>query len=191
MKNLSEYINEAFVVESNNDFMFVWTHYDPDTMYCLNGNINKIPKFLKDYEWQYQDAKISTKLCTVVWNDEYAYIASVEGNNLNDAKHKDLKYIEDQIDQQKDQIEQEQYMDIESNIFGGSNEWYDSDVTTDAKEIQKRFIDMIEDSYVDGDSASARAMIDIYKGQVLLKGSCYVTFMSANEFMEMVEKGDE
>jgi hypothetical protein len=191
MIDLADFVNEALVMESNNDFMFAWTHYDPDTMYCLNGNINEIPKFLKDYDWQYQDAKISTKLCTVVWNDEYAYVTPVEGNNLNDAKRKDLKHIEDQINQQKDQIEQEQYMYIESDIFGSANEWNDDDVSTDATEIQKRFIDMIENSYVDGDSNSARAVIDIRKGQVLLQGLCYVSFMSANEFMEMVERGDE
>lgn len=191
MIDLKDFINESLVMESNNDFMFVWNHYDPDTMYCLNGNINEIPKFLRDYDWQYHEAKISTKLCSVVWNDEYAYVTPVEGNNLNDAKRKDLKHIEDQINQQKDQIEQEQYMYIESNIFGTANEWYDEDISTDAKEIQKRFIDIIENSVVDGDSGSARALIDIRKGQVLLKGLCYVSFMSANEFMEMVENGDE
>ena len=188
--NLKDFINESLVMESNTNFMFVWTHYNPDNMYCLNGNIREIPKFLKDYDWQYQDAKISTKLCTVVWNDEYASVTPVEGNNLNDAKKKELESIQDQLDSQQDQIKEDDYAYIDCGLFGGTNEW-DNASGMSAKDFRDEFIKIIEDSYVDGDSNSARAVIDIRKGEVLLQGSCYVTFMSANEFMEMVENGDE
>ena len=187
---IMEKLNENPINESVNDYIFTWNHYDPDTIYCLNGNINKIPMFLKNYDWQYQDVKIPTKLCSVAWNDEMAIIMPVDGNNLNDAKKIDLKSIQAQLDSYKDQIEEEDYAYVESNLFGGANEW-DGASKMSAQDFLDEFISIIKDSYVDGDSNYARAVIDIKKGETLLQGSCHVTFMSANEFMEMVESGDE
>ena len=190
MLDLKDFLNEALVMESNNDFMFVWNHYDPDTMYVLNGNTRAIPNFLRKYDWQYHDVKIPTKLCSIAWCDDTMYAMPVDGNNLNDAKKIDLKDIQAQLDSSKDQIEKEDYAYIEGNLFGGANEWEGASKMS-AQDFLDNFIDIIKNSYVDGDSNYARAVIDIKKGETLLQGSCHVTFMSANEFMEMVENGDE
>ena len=183
--DLKDFINESLVNESVNDYMFIWQHFSPNTLYCCVGDVQKLNKLIKDYDFESFTTKLKSNIIGVAWNDEYGFAWDIDGHNLNDAKRKDLKHIEDQINQQKDQIEQEQYMYIESNIFGTANEWYDEDISTDAKEIQKRFIDMIENSEVDGDSSYGRAIIDIKKGDVLLCGEdLNVNFLTANEFIE-------
>lgn len=182
--NLKDFINESLVNESTTEFAFVWDHYEPDILYCCTGDIRKLGKLIKDYDFESFTTRLKSNIIGVAWNDEYGFAWDIDGRDLDDAKRKDLKYIEDQINQHKDQIEQEQYMYIESNIFGGANEWYDDDVSTDAKEIQTRFMDIIENSEVDKDSMYGRAIVDIKKGDVLLSGSVNINFLSAEEFIE-------
>ena len=190
--DLKDFINEALVNEGVNDYMFIQQHFSPNTLYCCVGDIQKLGKLIKDYDFESFVTKLKSNIVGVAWNDEYGFAWDIDGHNLNDAKRKDLKYIEDQINQQKDQIEQEQYMYIESNIFGTANEWCDDDISTDAKEIQKRFIGMIENSEVDGDSSYGRAIIDIKNGDVLLCGEDLdVNFLSANEFIEQYLTSEE
>ena len=52
------------------------------------------------------------------------------------------------------------------------------------------FIEMMDDSYVDGDSGYAYSLIDISKGKSLL-GNDGVVFMSANEFIEEYMSDEE
>lgn len=192
MINLQELIQESLVNESANDYMFIWQHFSPNTLYCCIGDVQKLDKLMKDYDFESFTTKLKSNIVGVAWNDEYGFAWDIDGHNLNDAKRKDLKFIEDQINQQKDQIEQEQYMYIESNIFGGANEWYDDDISTDAKEIQKRFMDIIEESGVDGDSGYGRAIIDIKKGDVLLCGEDLdINFLTVNEFIEKYMSDEE
>lgn len=185
-----EALNDNTVNEANVDYIFAWNHYEPDTMYCLNGNTRAIPKFLKNYDWQWTDAKLSTQLCTIIWNDESCFVSSIDGRDLNDAKKQAIKNIDQQLDADAAAIEENDYAYIESGFFGGACE-FENASKLKAEDIMKRIVDMIEGSYVDGDSNYARAVIDIRKGNVLLSGDCSVAFMSANEFMEMIEKGDE
>lgn len=184
MINLKELLQESLLTESVNDYAFIWNHDNPDTMFCCNGNIQKLRNIIHDYDFEIFVEKLKSNIVGLAWNDESGYAWEIEGNNFKDAMRKDLKYIEDQINQQKEQIEQEHYMEIESNIFGGSNEWEDDDVSTDAKEIQTRFMDIIENSEVDKDSMYGRAVVDIKKGDVLSSGFVDINFLSAEEFIE-------
>lgn len=185
MLNLKDLLCESMINESANDYIFIWNHFEPSTLYRCTGDVKKLEKHIADYDFETFTGKSKSNLIGFAWNDEYGFAWDIDGSNLNSAKSKDLKYIEDQINQQKDQIEQENYMYIESNIFGGANEWYDEDVSTDAKEIQKRFIDMIENSEVDGDSSFGRIVIDVKKNQLLLGGeNTNITSLTVDEFIE-------
>lgn len=184
MVNLKDFIHEALLNEGVIDYAFIWNRDNPGTMFCCNGNIQKLRKIIHDFDFEIFIEKLKSNIVGLAWNDESGYAWEIEGNNFNNAMRKDLKYIEDQINQQKEQIEQERYMEIESNIFGGSNEWEDDDVSTDAKEIQSRFMDIIENSEVDNDSMYGRAVVDIKKGDVLSSGYVDINFLSAEEFIE-------
>lgn len=184
MIELKDFINESLQVnESKMELAFVWSHDDPSTMYCMNGNVDGLEKELKDYDYNVNIMKVDSNLITICWNDEMMWISDVPGSNLNDAKRKELQYIDGQLKEQADAISQDGYVYIESNLFGGANEWDDAKEDDKADKYLDRFIEMIEDSEVDGDSSYARSVVDVRKGKVLL-GNSGVVFMTGNEFRE-------
>ena len=188
--DLKDFINESLVNEAKSELLFIVDHSNPEIIFCLTGNIKEVEKRIDDYDWYYETFSLNTKLATVQWNDESIYVTPVEGNNLAAAKKKDLDNIQAQLDKQKDQIEEDGYVYIESNIFGGANEWEDAKPSDKAQKYLDRFIEMMDESYVDGDSGYALTLMDISKGESLL-GNDGVVFMSANEFMEEYMSDEE
>lgn len=186
MKNLKDFINESILMESKTDYAFVWDHYKPSTLYCLNGATNKLQKELKNYDYNIQMAKISSNVCSVMWNDEFLAVQECKGNNLNDVKTNVLKELEDQMTKDGND-ETYKYFDC----CLGSNEWHDNEASSSkAKDYLDKFIELIEDSEVDGDSGYGKAVIDIKNGKVLLSGSVKVIFQTANEFIESITQED-
>lgn len=184
MIDLKDFVIESIQLnESSLELAFVWSHGDPSTMYCMNGNVDSLEKELKDYDYNVNIMKVDSNLITICWNDEMMWTSDVPGSNLNDAKRKELQYIEDQLKEQADAISQDGYVYIESNLFGGANEWEDAKENDKSDKYLERFIEMIEDSEVDGDSSYARSVVDVRKGRVLL-GNTGVKFMTGNEFRE-------
>lgn len=191
VKDLKDFLNESILVnEAKSELLFIVDHSNPEIIFCLIGNIKGVEKRIEDYDWYYETFSLNTKLATVQWNDESIYVTPVEGNNLAMAKKKDLDNIQAQLDKQKDQIEEDGYVYIESNIFGGANEWEDAKPNDKAQKYLDRFIEMMDESYVDGDSGYAFSLIDISKGESLL-GNDGVVFMSANEFIEEYMSDEE
>ena len=191
VKDLKDFLNESILVnEAKTELLFIVDHSNPEIIFCLIGNIKEVEKRIDDYDWFYETFSLNTKLATVQWNDESIYVTPVEGNNLASAKKKDLDNIQAQLDKQKDQIEEDGYVYIESNIFGGANEWEDAKPDDKAQKYLDRFIEMMEESYVDGDSGYAFTLMDISRGESLL-GNDGVVFMSANEFMEEYMSDEE
>lgn len=187
MLDLKNFIKESLVNEAETEYMFVWSHFEPADMYCVSGKVDTLVKEMGNYDWNYEIVTSSSKLHAIAWNDEYLIHCDVPGNNLNDAKRKEEDYIQSQLDSQRDQIEQENYVYIESNLFAGAGEWDDAKPNDKAKKYLNRFIKMIDNSYVDGDSSCARKVLDIRKGEVLLGSeSANVTFMTVDEFKEQM-----
>ena len=186
-KDLKEFLNESLLVEGKTDYAFVWDHFDPSILYCLNGATNKLQKDLKDYDYELQNVKISSNICYVMWNDEFLAVNDCDGNNLNAVKNNVLKTIEDQMTKDGND---ETYRYFETAF--GTNEWYDDGAESNkAKDYLNRFIGMIEDSKVDGDSGYGRAVIDVKNGETLLAGDVQVVFMTANEFLENVKAEED
>jgi flagellar basal body P-ring protein FlgI len=122
-----------------------------------------------------------------MWNDEFLAVNDCDGNNLNAVKNNVLKTIEDQMTKDGND-ETYRYF----NTAFGSNEWYDGDAKSDkAKDYLNRFIAMIEDSEVDGDSGYGKAVIDVKNGETLLAGNVQVVFMTADEFLENIKSKSE
>ena len=182
--NLKDFINEALITEGNTDYAFVWSHNNPSTVYCLNGAVNALNKAIKDYDYNIQMVKISSNICSIMWNDEFLAAQECKGNNFNAVKTNVIKELENQMTKNDND---ETYRCFDCCL--GSNEWFDDDAESDnAKDYLDKFIEMIEDSEVDGDSGYGRAVIDIKKGEVLLSGSVDVIFQTANEFIESLDE---
>lgn len=182
MRSLKQLVEESLVSEAKTiNYVAFWDHYNPSELYCVKDAGEGFATRVADAtDWNASHLS-GSRLVSIMWNDESLYCSDVPGNNLNDAKKKDLKNIEDQLKKQ----EGSDGVYIESDIFGGGSEWYDDAVPKTAQETLDRFIEIMEHSRVDGDSGYARALVDIKTGKVLL-GRDNISFMSADEFLEMV-----
>ncbi|MBR5296710.1 MAG: hypothetical protein IKU29_02435 [Parabacteroides sp.] len=187
MKTLNEYIKESLntVNESSNWLCLVSDHFDPDTLYIVSGDTDDFEERLEDTDFHYDWIDPKSKLITISWNDESIYSSKVPGRDLNDAKKLDLKHIQQQLDEQKSSIEKDHYAYIHSNIFGSENEW-DGDfvVNYSAEDYLNCFIEIIQDSYVDGDSRYCYALVDIKRKQTLLGGNGGIEFIDAQDFID-------
>lgn len=185
MKSLSEFINESVINEAKQDILLVWcvSDYDYTLHICTgsNSDIKKYEREIDDYSYCSTKATVNGNVCSVMWNDESCYISAIKGNNWNDAMNHDIKKIEGFLKKKTDD-----YVYIESDIFGSGNEWYDEDIektkSWDAKRWLNHFIKMVKDSYVDGDSNYCRAVVDIAKREIYCKGSNDVQFWDINDF---------
>lgn len=180
MKSLGQFISESVITESKDKYMLVWDHFDPAHINVVSGDIKKLRKFLeKDYEAQIYEFETRDTICGISWNDESARAWDIPGRNLNDIKKLDLENIQIQLD---NGAVQDEYACIESYLYGGENEWEDADGMT-AKDFLNSFIEIIEDSEVDGDSRWAISLVDIKKKAILL-GNSHVRFVDAEEYMK-------
>lgn len=184
MVDLKDFINESLNInEAKDTICFAWNHYNPSVLYCMIGDAKKAEKICKDTGYNFDNLNLKGPICSVMWNDEYLAALDCKGSNLNAVKANELKNLQNQIDN-CDNDDTYKYLDC--SMFCGSGEWYDDDASSnDAKDYLDRFIKMIDDSEVDGDSSYGRAVIDIKKGEVLLSGQCEIAFITVNEFEEM------
>lgn len=187
-EELEDFVTESVVNEAKTEVMFVLDHDSPNYLYCVNsGDLDKVSAIVDEYDYYSEYHTSNTKLATIEWNDESIYVTPIEGNNLAAAKKKDLANIQAQLDKQKEDIEKDGYVYIESDIFGGAGEWSDAKPTDKAKKYLDKFIGMMNDSYVDGDSNSARSLVDLAGGKTLI-GNEGIVFLSADEFLSQFEE---
>lgn len=181
MRSLGQFISESVVTESRDKYMLVWDHFDPEYVNVVSGDIKKLRKFLeKDYDAQIYEFETRDTICGISWNDEDARAWDIPGRNLNDIKKLDLENIQTQLD---NGAVRDEYARIESYLYGAENEWDEDADKMTAKDFLNGFIEIIEDSVVDGDSGWAISLIDIKKKAILL-GNGNVNFVDAEEYMK-------
>ena len=179
MKNLKDYINESLLInEAKTGLCIVMA--SQNNIYCLTDITKKeAESYFTDGVTKYIDI-LKTGTISFSWNDESIYASELPCMpNLSAVKSFELKHIEDQLKNQEG--DEEPY--IESEIAGfGNDAWEGRIKKVTAKDILNYFIDAIEDSQCDGDSAYGRAVIDAKKGEVILQGHDDITFMTFAEW---------
>lgn len=188
MKEFLKKLLFLYILVYMEEVIFVLDHFDPEYLYCVKGgDLNKVSEIVDEYGYHSEGCSLNTRLVSVEWNDESIYVSSVEGNNLDEAKKNDLVKIQTQLDEQKENIEKDGYVYIESDIFGGANEWNDAKPTDKAQKYLDQFIEMMDDSYVDGDSGYAFSLVDLMHGETLV-GNGGVIFVTVDEFLSRFEE---
>lgn len=182
LKDLKDYINESLVCEAKNEYTLVWQHDNPESAVLINEPFAKISKITKDWDIELCEVKAKGNLIGVEWNDEWGYSWSVEGNNINTATRLEINHLEQELSK-RTYNEEDGYIYIESKMFGMENEWWDLEEKPSSKEVFGWFKSIFDKSRVDRDSSSARAIIDLKKGEVVL-GYEDVTIMSWEEFQD-------
>ena len=170
-------------IDSQTSWAVFFNHFDPDHLYICKGvDSNEAEEFADKIGWNYSYDSFNTNFATISWNDESYYSHDLIGDTFNDIKMNDLKSIEEQMKKHKDDIANG-YACIESDIFGGDNEWegdYVKNMT--AQDFLDGFIEIIEDSVVDGDSGYCYAVIDANREEIYLGGNGSIEFIDFDEF---------
>lgn len=152
-------------------FVAVWDHFDPDVLYLLKGDAKEIIKKIGEYsDYCYREIESESKLLGIEWNDEECYSWYVPGESLDEAKGVAANDIYNQLKKiQQEQHEQPDYSHIylECCLYCGGEFEREFNLETEQKVLEAtkiyvdRFLTYIEDSYVDCDSNSAIAILDL------------------------------
>lgn len=150
-------------------FVAVWDHFDPDTLYLLKGNVTEIIKKIGEYsDYCYREIETDSKLLGIEWNDEECYSWYVPGESLDEAKELAANDIYNQLKNiQQEQQDDYDYIYLECNLWGGGefekefNLENEQNILEATKVYVERFLKYIEESYVDNDSSSAIAILDL------------------------------
>lgn len=167
--DLKDFINEALINEAKRDILLAW-NIQNDTLYIRVGSSEDIKNHKETIEdFTVSKTPIDGNMVNIMWNDESCQVTPLKGNTWNAVKNNDIKKIEGFLKDRSDN-----YVYIESDIFGSGNEWYDEDAEKtknwNSKKWLNHFISMVEDSYVDGDSNYCRAVVDLSKKEICCKG---------------------
>lgn len=147
-------------------FVAVWDHFDPDVLYLLKGDAKEIIKKIGEYsDYCYREIETESKLLGIEWNDEECYSWDVPGESLDEAKGVAVNDIYNQL--KNIQPDDHDYIYLECCLFSGGEfekEFVletEQDIQNATKVYVDRFLKYIEDSYVDCDSSSAIAILDL------------------------------
>lgn len=186
MKNLTEYIKESLVVNEGNQ-VFVWSldHDSPETLhvgFINKSDVSNLRKRLKDYDVIFDTENIKTRFVYVDWNDERCFVCDL-GNDLKKI-WKDVENSAEKALNSRQTEEDGEWWEWD-NIFGVtwcSDDFEDEPV--DSKILTQKMKDYITHSYVDGDSNSCAAILDLQNKSIELKGDDHVEFTDFTTYPE-------
>ena len=184
MKSLKEVINESMRINEAAKSLLAFWQNSPHDLFVVVGASNEINKLHKEIG-DGEVVALNSNMCTIMWNNGSMFINPIKARDINDLKKQELASIKKQITSQKNDEESDDYIYLDSLITGSGNEWYDEEAQKDAKYYMDTFIDMIESSYVDGDSGYGRAVIDANKLEASLHGEDNITIVTIEQWREM------
>ena len=182
MKKINEYINESLVTEANGKLVVFFDHFNPDITYVIKGvNDNKLIKELAD-DFSLREIPYNPgSLYDIAHSDEWDYISDTKCKSESQLKTAVMKSIKDSL---KD-VEPD-YVYVEFDPLGITNEFEEmgEGLMTEAKPEQfyKWVVEMYDESYIDGDSSSARIVWDSKNNKTVFGRMDLIVFDSQEDF---------
>lgn len=176
MKNLGNFINESI---QGNSCVFVWDHFEPSDISCVIGkssDIDKLINKLQHYSYQYEECDVKDSLYEVEWGNESCYISDLKCKNMKQFKK---KLINDEFKGIFD--EDDEWLCYE-NLFFIEMKKDDPECPKNEEELYEYYLSLINNSYIDGDSNSAKTIINIKKQTIEAGPGVY--FVDVDEFIE-------
>lgn len=186
MKALKEHINEQFVTEATRSVMLLWSHYSPDPINIVLGNpteLKNLEKKLRGLDCNCVIKPVKSNIVCISWNDDNAYIHEI-GNNWNAVQKQEISNFASQLD---DYDENEDYFELESVIVGTTiaMEEEGGKKALTPETALTRIFSFVKNSEADGDSVMGRAIVDINKRNIIIKGMNTVLFTDPEEAIDM------
>ena len=184
IKTLKDFINESLVNEAAQSALFyLGTYDDLNVIVGSPADLKKCEKQLKNDGFNCVSQNLKNNMCGVMWNDETISAWDLKGNNWKAVQAEDAKNIETMLKDRK-----VDYVYLESEIFGSGNEWEDEEarqsIDWSPKFWVEVFIEMVENSYVDGDSNYCRAVLDLAKKGICCQGENDINICDASEYLK-------
>lgn len=167
--------------------VFIWDHFDPDYIECVIGNSEEIEYIVNNTEYNVFRTCITDGLVAIKWNDESMYSCPLGCQTMDELKECTMKNLKECFEEESSN----NYLYIKTDMTCGSGpeySLYDEDSPKTPEEAYDNIIQFIKDSYVDGDSNYARAIINIEKEEVWVQGTGKVCFNSAKECISSIER---
>lgn len=184
MKNLKDYINESLSINeaAQSALFYLGTSNDLNVVVGSPADLKKCEKLLKKDGYDCVSPNLKNNMCGVMWNDETISAWDLKGNNWKAVQAEDAKNIAKMLKDREDD-----YVYLESEIFGSGNEWNDEEaresIDWSPKFWVEVFIEMVENSYVDGDSNYCRAVLDLTKKEICCQGEDDINIHDAAEYL--------
>lgn len=184
MRTLKDFINESIVNEAAQSALFyLGASNDLNVIVGSPADLKKCEKQLKNDGYNCVSKNLKNNMCGVMWNDETIFAWDLKGNNWKTVQAEDAKNIATMLKDRTDD-----YVYIESEIFGSGNEWEDEkareSINWSPNVWVEVFIKMIENSYVDGDSNYCRAVLDLAKKGICCQGFDDINIYDATEYLK-------
>ena len=179
MENLTEFIKESLVLnEAAGVFAWTFNHFNPEILQvgmCDKNMASKLNKKLNNYYTYFGTENIKSRYVFVEWNDEKCHIVEL-GNNIDQYWKKLEKSAADTLKGLTEDDDWEWENDIfciDSETMREYYKWEDINPEVLVEYIKEYIIC----SFVDCDSNSCAAILDLQKHEVVLKGSDDIEFV--------------
>lgn len=186
MKTLKEHIGEQLITEANRSVLLFWDHRSPDPINIVLGNpieLKNLEKKLREFDCNCAIKPVKSNIICLSWNDDNAYIHEV-GNNWNAVQKQEISNFARQLD---DYDENDDYFELESVIVGTTiaMEEEGGKKALTPQTALTRIFSFVKNSEADRDSVMGRAIVDINKRDIILKGMNTVLFTDPEEAIDM------
>lgn len=180
MKTLVESLKSSLISEGIGKYIMVNDHNSPDMLYIVENPSKTTIKLLSE-RFNVEEIIDLDNIAYIEWNDEYLSGIGI-GKNINDVKKNVEKNIMDSLDEMgyspNDEVEE---------VFNGFSYINPYMVRKKyEKVIWNHFKEYIEYSYVDKDSRSCKAIIDLKNYSILVCGNGDITFYDDKEAREVL-----
>jgi len=160
MKDFKDYVNEMLINEANGELLVFYDWENPDNLYIVCGATKSQIRYIDGNNWISESVPYKEgNLYTIIHNDETLDIIDTGCKSSAQLKAAVMKSIKNSLkDAEPD------YVEVDFGPLGISNEFEETGegLMTEAKPEQfyKWVVELFNNSYVDGDSASARSVFD-------------------------------
>ena len=190
MKRLTEYINESLLVEANGEFLVFFDHEDADRLFIVCGATKDQVKYVSNGSWIYESVPYKEgNLYEIINNDESLDVQDLKCTSESQLKSKVMTTIKKYLkDAEPDYV----YVEFDPLSIGNEFEEMGEGLMTEMKPEQfyKWVCDLYNESYVDGDSNSARMVFDSKKKACVLGPNNHMIFTS-EEFQRWIDENNE
>jgi len=183
MKSLSEKLNESLINEGGALTVMGFHNWDPTLTFVIKNCTIKDVKKLDQFDISYCECKSAKKYIVVAHSDEYPRIYAPKFTSIDAIK----KYCWDEWQKNESYIEDDYIDEIDFDELGIGFSYDECSKIKNANDVWEMITDWFENTYIDGDSSTAYALVDMDKGEVVCGGMSVSVFDSMDEFMKEMD----